>query len=87
MQKSDNMNKPDKRTLWARRARPVYNEFTGTRITGEQLASLKRLAGLLNVDVSDVLRVLIVAVGGLADISGVFATRTPPATSDKIHYV
>lgn len=92
------MNKgPSKKTYWARRNREVFDGFAGFRLPSEQLDRLKRIADLLNIDLSDLLRAL---VGGFAllplkvgeiganwDEINCTAKANPPTTSDKIRYV
>jgi len=56
---------PNKRTIWARRNRGVFDDFTGCKVQGKHLDRLRYLAKRLNVDVSDLLRAFIEAMASL----------------------
>jgi hypothetical protein len=86
-----------KRTIWARRNRRTFDAFIGFRLPGVELARLKRIAELLNTDVSEILRAyvrgLLLIPQNNAEIGANLHEITqaenhnPPTTSDKIRYV
>lgn len=77
----------NERTNHARRNRGVYNAFTGFRLEGQHLDLVQRLADLLNVDVSDILRGMVCGIAAIVEKSEHSAKLNSPTTSDKIRYV
>jgi hypothetical protein len=83
--------------MWARRNRETFDSFTGFRLQSVELQRLRRIAGLLNIDVSELLRALarglllvplnIEEIGANADEIKSAQKVNPPTTSDKIRYV
>ena len=81
------MTGPDKRTIFARRNRDPYSEYTACRLPLEQLERLRQVAKMLYIDVSDLLRALIAAIASLPVKQEVSPQIAPLPTSDKIRYV
>jgi hypothetical protein len=80
-------NARNKNNFGVRRYRETYDTYAGCRLLSEELEGLKRVAKLLNVSTSDLLRGLILGMSAIAEFSAQSEDSIPPTTSDKIRYV
>lgn len=88
---------PNKRTIWARRNRGIFDAYTGCKVEAGKLDRLREVAKRLNVDVSDLLRAMIDAlallplkpleIGADWDELQKVKEKKSPTTSDKMCYV